>query len=79
MTNVQNSPSAPSKSRITASDILAEFAVPPQVHQPDAECCVQDIDPSGAASSLRTGPCNLECSFCATRWSARRILQEQEA
>jgi hypothetical protein len=43
----------------------------------DIECCSQALDPSHSLTVSHIGDCNLECSFCAVRWSARRLQNLQ--
>jgi hypothetical protein len=46
---------------------------------PTADRCVQDMDPSHASTVSHFADCNLECCYCALRWSARRgLLQGEE-
>jgi sulfatase maturation enzyme AslB (radical SAM superfamily) len=84
MAQVIDSPSAPIKSPLASSEIHAETGatVPSsrsaREDEQDLERCVLDMDPSRASMVSHIGDCNLECSYCAIRWSARRILTERE-
>jgi hypothetical protein len=44
----------------------------------DISRCIQDVDPSCATRVSHIGDCNLECCYCAVRWSARRVLHLKE-
>ena len=84
MAQVIDSPSAPIKSPLTSSEIYAETGATVQSSrsaredEQDLERCVLDMDASRAYMVSHIGDCNLECSYCAIRWSARRILTERE-
>jgi len=39
----------------------------------EIEHCVQALAPSQSLNVSSVGDCNLECSYCAVRWSARRV------
>ena len=77
--------SAPFKSPPTSSEIhaLADATMLSPIVAPGddqtIDRCVQDIDPSHASAVSHIGECNLECCYCALRWSARRTLLQGEA
>jgi hypothetical protein len=71
MAQAIDSSSAPLKSPPSSSEVA------PNDDQ-TAGRCVQDIDPSRACTVSHIGDCNLECCYCALRWTARRILLEGE-
>jgi tRNA A37 methylthiotransferase MiaB len=85
MAKVTNFTSALTELPLMASAIHGKSAATAQVpssapeNHKDTGRCVQDLDPSGTLSALLTEPCNLECSFCVIRWTARRILHQQDA
>ena len=84
MAQVVDSSSVLSKAPLTFSEIHAETgatlpsAGSAREDEQDIERCIQDMDPSRASVVSHIGDCNLECCHCAIRWSARRILAQQE-
>jgi hypothetical protein len=82
MTQVTES-SAPTKSPLTPSDLHAGTGAttPSPGYAQDAEHnierCIQDMDPSRSLTVSYVEGCNLECSYCALRWSARRVIERQ--
>jgi hypothetical protein len=84
MTQVTDSSLAAIQSPHTSSDIhagtIATTSSPrsAQEKSPDAERCIQDVDPSHSLNVSHIEDCNLECSYCALRWSARQTLVRQD-
>jgi hypothetical protein len=60
-----------------AQAIDSSPSVSPDENQ-NIERCIQDIDCSRNTTASHIGDCNLECSYCAARWSARRALDQRE-
>ena len=85
MAIVTDSCSAPIKSPFPHADIhgearaTASSAASAQEKGLDIECCIQDLDPSRSLTVSHVGDCNLECSYCALRWSARRALDREDS
>ncbi len=83
MAQVTDSNSAPTL--LSPADINAETgatASPAESAQQecaDVEHCIQDLDPSRFATTSGVEGCNLECSYCALRWSARRALDRLDS
>lgn len=84
MTQVTDSSSAPTKSSLTPSDVhagtgaMTSSSRSVQEVSLDAERCIHDLDPSRSLTISDAEGCNLECSYCAVRWNARRILDLQD-
>lgn len=85
MAKVTNSSTAPIQSALTTSDTdkgTRSTTSPPDQAQEkclDVERCIQDVDPSRSLTVSDVDGCNLECSYCALRWSVRRTLDRQNS
>lgn len=84
MAQVTDSSSAPTKSPFTPPDLHAGTgATTPSSRsaqeEHNIERCIQDMDPSRSLTVSYVEGCNLECSYCALRWSARHVLDEQDS
>ena len=80
MAQAIDSSSAPFKSPRTSSRIHAPTGAPIVAPEDDqtVDRCVQDMDLSRASTVSHIGDCNLECCYCVLRWSARRVLLQEE-
>jgi pyruvate-formate lyase-activating enzyme len=82
MAQVTDSSSTPIKSALPPADTHEEARAavsPAQENGLDIEYCIQDLDPSHSLTVSHVGDCNLECSYCAVRWSARRVQDLQDS
>ena len=85
MAQVTDSSSAPIQSPLTPSDVHARTRAAmsspgsAQEKRLDVERCIQDLDPSHSLTVSDVEDCNLECSYCALRWSVRRVLDRRDS
>jgi hypothetical protein len=82
MAQVNNSSSIPTNADLRHADNRAEAktTTPPTPQKGlDIECCGQALDPSHSLAVSHLGDCNLECSYCAVRWTTRRVQHFQDA
>ena len=55
-----------------------DLAAAPSPASEDLAQCLHDLDRFSDPALSKPEDCTLECSYCAVRWSARRILAENE-
>ena len=85
MAQVTDSSSAPIQSPLAPSDFHAgtraamSFPGTAEEKSLDVKRCIQDLDPSRSLTVSDVEDCNLECSYCALRWSARRVLDRRDS